>query len=89
MAASSQENIDINVLEKCRISSRHFVDEPADLWDKHNVDWLLMQNLGHSKRKQLSEGNLARYGREKRKRDDQRQAEEMTIYYNSKWNQFF
>ena len=49
LAAISRENIAryLNALEKYRICSRHFVDEPADLWDKHNVDWLPTCNLGH------------------------------------------
>ena len=39
LAAISRENIDINALEKYRICSRHFFNEPAELWDEHNVDW--------------------------------------------------
>ena len=77
LAAISRENIDINALEKYRICSRHFVEEPADLWDENNVDWLPTRNLGHLKRKQLSEDDLARCERAKRRRDDQRHTEEM------------
>ena len=39
--------------------------------------WLPTRNLGHSKRKQLSEGDLARCERAKRRRDDQKYAEEI------------
>ena len=82
LAAISRENIDINDLEKYRICSRHFVENPCvDLWDEHNIDWLPTLNLGHSKRKQLSDSSLARYERAKRRRDDQRHAEEMDILF--------
>ena len=82
LAAISRENIDINDLEKYRICSRHFVENPCvDLWDEHNIDWLPTLNLGHSKRKQLSDSSLARYERAKRRRDDQRHTEEMDILF--------
>ena len=67
----------INALEKYRICSLHFCEKPADLWDEHNVDWFPTLNLGHSKRKQPSEGSLERCERAKRRRDDQRHAEEI------------
>ena len=38
-------------------------------------------NLGHSKRKQLSDSSLARSERAKRRRDDQRHAQEMDILF--------
>lgn len=81
LAAISRENIDINALEKYRICSRHFFDEPAELWNEHKVDWLPTLNLGHSKRKQPAEGSLARCERAKRRQDDQRHAEEMDILF--------
>ena len=52
-----------------------------DLWDKHNINWLPTLYLGHSKRKQLSDSSLARCERAKRRRDDQRHAEEMDILF--------
>ena len=81
LAAISRENIDINALEKYRICSLHFYEKPADLWDEHNVDWLPTLNLGHSKRKQPSEGSLERCERAKRRRDDQRHAKEINSLF--------
>ena len=81
LAAIFRENVDINALEKYRICSRHFFGKPAELWDENNVDWLPTLNLGHSKRKQLSEGTVERCERAKRRRDEQRHAEEMNILF--------
>ena len=58
-----------------------FFGKPAELWDENNVDWLPTLNLGHSKRKQLSEGTVERCERAKRRRDEQRHAEEMNILF--------
>ena len=82
LAAISREDIDVNELQKYRICSRHFVENPrVDLWDEHNIDWLPTRNLGHSKRKQLSDSSLARCERAKRRRDDQRLTEEMEMLF--------
>ena len=82
LAAISREGIDVNELQKYRICSRHFVENPrVDLWDEHNIDWLPTRNLGHSKRKQLSDSSLARCERAKRRRDDQRLTEEMEMLF--------
>ena len=82
LAAISRENIDVNELEKYRICSRHFVENPrVDLWDEHNIDWLPTLNLGHSKRKQLLDSSLARCEKAKRRHDDQRHTEEIEMLF--------
>ena len=58
-----------------------FFGKPAELWDENNVDWLPTLNLGHSKRKQLSEGIVERCEGAKQRRDEQRHTEEMNILF--------
>jgi len=50
ISAISREDLTDSILENDRVCSKHFVSgEPANDWDRFNVDWFPTLCLGHSK----------------------------------------
>ena len=50
ISAISRDDLTEVILENDRVCSKHFVSgEPAEEWDRFNVDWIPTQNLGHTK----------------------------------------
>eukprot|EP00794_Sanderia_malayensis_P017184 gene17184-18913_t len=71
----SREVLTEEIIENNRICGKHFKSgESAKDWDRHNIDWVPTQHLGHAKKKQEEKDLKARHERaqraaEKRRRD--------------------
>ena len=63
------------ILNNNRVCDQHFHSgTAAPLWDRHNIDWVLTLNLGHSKLVRRREQNEAQEGRAERSKRRKRQA---------------
>ena len=63
LAAISREDLDYSSLDKYRICSLHFNEEPASLYDTTHPDWLPTLHLGHTKVKAVSTDRYERLQR--------------------------
>lgn len=72
----SRDDLTEKILNNNRVCDQHFHSGTgAPLWDRHNIDWVLTLNLGHSKLVRRREQNEAQEGRAERSKRRKRQAE--------------